>query len=182
MPICRFVQTGARTRGCCGRVVRFRYERLYGAIGRVATIACKAEPTNNRTDNRGIWPRLYLVMDQAPTPTSLWRISAMVVLQRVTAAERRFSASISVNKITMLAAADELDAATRDATAWLKAHPCPNANLGAHVVGMLDTCTEVALVAQRAVSGPFAGGQGVMARLRDLLAIIDFHSAILAAW
>ncbi len=143
---------------------------------------CKAEPTNNRTDNRGIWPRLYLVMDQAPTPTSLWRISAMVVLQRVTAAERRFSASISVNKITMLAAADELDAATRDATAWLKAHPCPNANLGAHVVGMLDTCTEVALVAQRAVSGPFAGGQGVMARLRDLLAIIDFHSAILAAW
>ena len=106
----------------------------------------------------------------------------MAVLQRVTAAERRFSASISVNKITMLAAADELDAATRDATAWLKRHPCPNAKLGAHVAGMLDTCTEVALVAQRAVSGPFSGGQGVMARLRDLLAIIDFHSAILTAW
>ena len=52
---------------------------------------------------------------------------AMAVLQRVTAAERRLSASISVNKITMLAAADELDAATRDARMWMEANPCPDA-------------------------------------------------------
>jgi hypothetical protein len=106
----------------------------------------------------------------------------MTVMQRVMAAERRFSASISVNEITMLAAADELAAATRDAKVWLKANPCPDAKLGAHVAGMLDTCTEVASVAQRAVTGPVAGSQGVMARLRDLLAVIGFHSAILTAW
>jgi hypothetical protein len=121
-------------------------------------------------------------MDRTPTPTSLWRIRALAVLQRVMAAERRFSASISINKITMLAAADELDAATRDAMVWLRANPCPDESLGAHVAGMLNTCTEVALVAQRAVSGPFAGSQGVMTRLRDLLALIDFHSAVLDAW
>ena len=34
----------------------------------------------------------------------------MTILHRVTAAERRLSASIRVNKITMLAAADELQA------------------------------------------------------------------------
>ncbi len=116
------------------------------------------------------------------TPISLWRIRAMAVLRRVMAAERRFSASIGVSKITMLAAADELDAATRDATTWLAKNPCPDEKLGVHAAGMLSTCTEAALVAQRSVTGPFAGSQGDMARLQDLLAVIDFHSAVLVTW
>lgn len=116
------------------------------------------------------------------TPLSLWRIKAMAVLRRVLAAERRFSASIGANKITMLAAADELDAATRDATAWLAKNPCPDARLGVHAAGMLSTCTEAALVAQRSVTGPFAGSQGVMTRLQDLVTVIDFHSALLVTW
>ncbi len=116
------------------------------------------------------------------TPVSLWRIRAMAVLRRVMAAERRFSTSIGVDKIAMLAAADELDAATRDATTWLAKNPCPDERLGVHAAGMLSTCTEAALVAQRSVTGPFAGGQGVMARLQDLLMVIDFHSAVLATW
>jgi len=120
-------------------------------------------------------------MDQVPTPASLWRIRANAVLGRVMAAERRFSVSISLNKITMLAAADELDAATRDARVWLRANPCPDVELGIHVAGMLNTCTEVALVAQRAVTGPFVGSEGVMARLRDLLTVINFHSTVLDA-
>ena len=115
-------------------------------------------------------------------PVSLWRIRAMAVLERVMAAERRFSASIGVNEVTLLAAADELDAATRDATAWLAKNPCLDAKLGAHVASMLNSCTEVALVGQRAVSGPFAGSQGIMARLRGLLTVIDFHSEMLDAW
>jgi predicted secreted protein len=162
--------------------VWFRYERLYGRPQEVARIAVGRSRPSNPTDKPGDRPRPYSVMDQVPTPTSLWRTRAMTVMQRVMAAERRFSASISVNEITMLAAADELAAATRDAKVWLKANPCPDAKLGAHVAGMLDTCTEVARVAQRAVTGPVAGSQGVMARLRDLLAVIGFHSAILTAW
>ena len=75
-----------------------------------------------------------------------------VVLERhdgpapcVSAAERRLSASISVNKITVLAAADELQAASTDATVWLTSNPCPDAKLRAHVAWMLNTCAEVAL-------------------------------------
>jgi len=116
------------------------------------------------------------------TSVSLWRIRAIAVLQRVMATQRRFSESMRVNKVTMLAAADELDAATRDATAWLAKNPCPDAKLAAHVAWMLNACTEVALAAQRAVTGPFAGTQADMDRLRDLLTVIDFHSETFDAW
>ena len=115
------------------------------------------------------------------TPIALWRIRAMAVLRRVMAAERRFSASIGVNKITMLAAADELDAATRDAMTWLAKNPCPDAKLGVHAAAA-EQLHRGRLVAQRSVTGPFAGGQGDMARLQDLLAVIDFHSAVLVTW
>ncbi len=116
------------------------------------------------------------------TPVSLWRIRAIAALQRVMTAERRFSESIKLNEVTMLAAADELDAATRDATAWLASSPCPNAKLEAHVAWMLNACTEVALAAQRAVTGPFAGTQADLDRLRDLLTSIDFHWETFDAW
>lgn len=103
-------------------------------------------------------------------------------MQRVTAAERRFSTSIIVNELTMLAAADELEAATRDATGWLTANPCPDVKLGAHIAWILTTCTEVSLATQRAVTGPYAGTESVMGRLRELLTVIDFHSVTLDAW
>jgi hypothetical protein len=116
------------------------------------------------------------------TPVSLWRLKAITVLQRVMASQRRFSQSVRVNKVTMLAAADELDAATRDATAWLATNPCPDPKLEAHVAWMLNACTEVALAAQRAVTGPFAGTQADMDRLRDLLTVIEFHAETFDAW
>ena len=60
----------------------------------------------------------------------------MVELERVTAAERRFSQSITLNnEVTMLAAADELQAATRDATVWRLANPCPDSNWGPTLPG-----------------------------------------------
>jgi hypothetical protein len=115
-------------------------------------------------------------------PEELWRIRAMSVLQRVTAAERRFAASIRINEITMLAAADELEAATKDARVWLTANYCPDPKLGAHMDWMLSTCTEVALTAQRAVTGPFANTMDVMERLADLLTVVEFHSQTLDTW
>ena len=82
----------------------------------------------------------------------------------------------------MLAAADELEAATRDATAWLTANPCPDVKLGAHIAWILTTCTEVSLAARRTLIGPYAGTESVMGRLRELLTVIDFHSETLDAW
>jgi hypothetical protein len=111
-----------------------------------------------------------------------WRTKAMAVLQRVTAAERRFSASISVNRITVLAAADELQAATTDATRWLTANPCPDARLRAHVAWMLNTYADIALAAQHAVTDPTANTKAVMGRLRYLLTVFDFDSETLNVW
>ena len=54
-----------------------------------------------------------------------WLIQSATLLGRVTAAESRFSVSRKVNEVTMLAAADELGAATRDATAWTSGQPVP---------------------------------------------------------
>jgi hypothetical protein len=113
--------------------------------------------------------------------TLQWRCEAITVLNRVTAAEGRFCRSTSVNKITMLAAADELQAATTHATGWLTANPCPDVDLRERVAWMLKTCAEVAFTAQRAVTDPAANTKAVMDRLRYLLTIFDFDSDSLDA-
>jgi len=125
-----------------------------------------------------------MTMDQERIPTAQqWRLSVMAELERVTIAERRFSASITLNNaVAMLAAADELQAAAREATVWRMANPCPDSKLGTHVVWMLTTCMEVAITAQRALTDSQVDTQAAMARLGLLLAVVDFHSQTLDAW
>jgi hypothetical protein len=120
-------------------------------------------------------------MDKEPSAQD-WLIKAATTLGRVTAAESRFSVSMSINEITMLAAADELEVATREATVWLGANVCPDLELGGRVALMLNTCAEVAHTAQRAITDPSADTEAVVGRLGDLLAIIDFHSQTLDTW
>jgi hypothetical protein len=122
-----------------------------------------------------------MTIDRDPT-TEHWLIKATSFLGRVTDAESRFSVSMSVGEITMLAAADELEAATREARVWLAANACPDPALGSRVSLMLSTCAEVALTAQRAITDPTADVAAVVGRLGDLLAIIDFTSQTLEAW
>ena len=107
---------------------------------------------------------------------------AKPALRRVTGAERRFSVSLAVNEVTMLAASDELAAATRDAMDWMAVNSCPDLDLGARVAQMLKTCAEVALTAQRAVSHPSGGMRATMDRLSNLLAIIEVHTYALDNW
>ncbi|MBV8462559.1 MAG: hypothetical protein JO368_04645 [Acidimicrobiales bacterium] len=97
------------------------------------------------------------------------------VLQRLNAAEDRFLGSIALNQATMLAAADELQAATTDATTWLKAHPCPDEGLAGHVDLLLQACTEVARTAQLATTEPWADTRLAMVRLGRLLGLVDYH-------
>ena len=155
--------------------MQFSYERLYGAVGREV----QNHPRGGAERFGDSW------WDSAPPPPSIimanqtdtqWRSEAVNVLDRVTAAERRFCGSTSVNKITMLAAADELQAVTSHATVWLTANPCPDVELRGRVAWMLNTCAEVALTAQRAVTDPTANTKAVMDRLRYLLTIFDFES------
>ncbi len=82
----------------------------------------------------------------------------------------------------MLAAADELQAATRDAMVWVTANPCPDPNLSDHMARMLSACAEVALSAQRAATDPVGEIHKTMGRVGDLLALIDFHLRTLDRW
>ncbi len=111
-----------------------------------------------------------------------WLIEATPALRCVTGAERRFSASLKVNELTVLAASDELGAAARDATAWMTTNACPDLELGSRVAMMLKTCAEVALTALRAITHPSGDIEAVFERLSNLLAIIEIHSHALDNW
>jgi hypothetical protein len=110
-----------------------------------------------------------------------WLLMASTALHPVTDAEHRVSASLKMNKVTILAAADELSAATRDAMAWMAANSCPDIELRGRVALMLNTCAEAAHTAQRAFTDPIATN-AVIRRLGDLLRIIDFQSRALDDW
>ena len=91
-------------------------------------------------------------MDPEP-PTQHWLIYAGAVLRRVTIAETRVLSVDEYDRV-MLAAADEHETATKEATGWMAGHPCPDAELGGRVALMLDTCVAVAVTAQRALIHP----------------------------
>jgi hypothetical protein len=139
-----------------------------------------ADERTGLTTRTPVPPDLLITMARQPS-TLQWRIDAMTILHHVTSAERRLSASIRVNKITMLAAADELQAATMDATTWLTANPCPEAGLGAQVAWVLNSCGEAVLTAQRAACDPLAYTEDTIVRIRGLLAAVDYHSGALDA-
>ena len=122
-----------------------------------------------------------IVMDQE-LQTQQWLLKAGADLRRVTNAETRFSAAMSMNHVTMLAAADELEAATREAMMWMAGNPCPDREVGGRVGLMLSTCAEVAFTAEMALTNSCTDIEAVFGRLGDLLAIIDFHSETLKAW
>jgi hypothetical protein len=118
-------------------------------------------------------------MDTEPTPQ--WCIEARTVLQPVTCAKRRLSASLNVNEFAMSVAADELEAAAREATAWMTANKCPDVVLGTRVLWMLNTCAEAALNARRAAESS-ATTEPVIGDVGDLLAVIDIYSQTLEDW
>jgi hypothetical protein len=149
-------------------------ERPLEALTPTATI--DSEPAYRRGSQD-----LRTIMSTEPT-ADRWRAMAGEALQRVTAAEDRFSASIALNKTTMLAAADEMQAATTDAAAWLHAHPCPDPILGRHVALLLDACAEVVQTAQLSATEPWAESKLAMVRLGRLLGLIDLHARAVNDW
>jgi hypothetical protein len=115
-------------------------------------------------------------------PTAQWRIKATAVLQLVTCAKRRLSASLSVNEFAISVTADELEAAASEATAWMAANECPDLVLGMRVAWMLNSCAEAALAAKRAVDESSATTEPVVGSLGNLLAVIDIYSQTLEDW
>ena len=121
--------------------------------------------------------------DRGSTTARQWLSEATAALGPVRKAAHRLSASIELdNEVAILAAADEVQTATTDATMWLTATTWPDARLRAHVAGMLNTCAEVALAARRAVADPADHTPAAMDRLRDLLSVFDLASRMMTAW
>jgi hypothetical protein len=114
--------------------------------------------------------------------TKRWLTQAMTVLQRVADADSRFSASIGVNSVSLLSAADELQVATWDATLWTAMNACPDVELGERVALMLNTYAAVAITAQRAITNPSSDSDAAFGRIGDLLAVVDVQSQTLDAW
>jgi hypothetical protein len=89
---------------------------------------------------------------------------------------------LRLNNVTMLAAADELSAATKVATAWLAANPCPDAGLGVQMTRMLNNCAEVVLTTQRVATDPQSNTEAVRSRIENLAAVIRIDARTLEAW
>ncbi len=121
-------------------------------------------------------------MDKRPTTQVLWRYNATGVLRRVTSAGSRFSVSLNMNQVAILAAADELAAATRDAKTWMAANACPDLVLGSRVALLLNSCAEAALTAEQAITDLVVDAGAAFGRLGSLLAIIDLTLQTLDAW
>ena len=89
---------------------------------------------------------------------------------------------MGVNGTTMLAAGDELQSATRDATAWFVANPCPDRMLGSFVAGIFNTSAEAALTAQQTATDVNMDHAEVLRRLQQLLALIEAQSRTFGTW
>lgn len=118
----------------------------------------------------------------SPETTAAWRRRGGDVLGFVRAAERRLSGSLQLDDVMVLAAADGLSAATKVATAWLAANPCPDSGLGVQMARMLNNCAEVALTAQRVETDPQSNTETVRSRIENLAAVIRVDALALDAW
>ena len=143
-----------------------------------AFCADQTPSTIDRWGGEKRWKR-PIIMDKEPA-TQHWLIKATAFLRQL----RRRESVLSVDdgeRSQDLAAADELQVATWDATLWMTVNACPDVECGRRVALMLNTYAEVALTAQRAIADPSADTEAVIGRLSHLLAVIDFQSQTLDA-
>lgn len=112
----------------------------------------------------------------------VWRNKGQQVFGCVASAERRLSVSLHLSDVSMLAAADELWAANRAATAWLAANPCPDSHLGRQIERMLNNCAEVALTAQQVATDPLWNTETVRRRIGHLATVIGLDARALETW
>jgi hypothetical protein len=103
-------------------------------------------------------------------------------LHPVLAAERQLSAALHLNHVVILAAADQLFAATDAASAWLAANPCPDSELEIQMARVLNNCSEVARTAQRLATNPLTNTEAARRRIENLAAVIRVDAQALEEW
>ena len=125
-------------------------------------------------------PEPFIVMNS--DSILLWRTGGHQIFGCVAAAQHRLSMSQHLNDVSMLAAADELWAANKAATAWLAAHPCPDSQLGKQIERLLNNCAEVALTAQQVATDPLWNTETVRRRIGHLATVISLDARELETW
>jgi hypothetical protein len=108
-----------------------------------------------------------------------WLAQAGPVLRPVLVSGRRVAESLSRNTVALLAAADELEAATRQATRWVARVICPDMRLEGEVATILNTCARMVEIAHEAIPGSTPDIGFAVDRIRDLVDIVDYHSETL---
>lgn len=116
-------------------------------------------------------------------PTAMqWYAKAMGDLERVRTAESRLASSMGGGGAAVTAAADELQAATRDAIAWLADNPNPDRSLADKVARFIKAYAALQRVAQETAAYPDLEPGEARTRLRDLISVVDYQSQKLHAW
>ncbi len=118
----------------------------------------------------------------SPESIETWRSRGRQIFDFVRTSERQLSSSLHVSDVTVLAAADQLAAATKVALAWLTANPCPDSRIGVQAARMLNNCAEVARTAQRVAADPTSDTQAARSRLENLAVVIRVGIQTLDRW
>jgi len=111
-----------------------------------------------------------------------WRSQVMGDLERVRTAESRLASSMGGGRAAVLAAAEELGVATREAMMWLAENPRRDPSLSAKVARVLKAYTALERAAHEIAAYPDLEPQQARNRLRDLISVVDFQSQKLNAW
>ena len=122
-----------------------------------------------------------MVHDDLPTPMQ-WHARALADVERVRTAESRLDRALGAGETAVLAAADEVEVATRDAIVWLASNPVADPALAARVQRMGKAYAALERAAQELAAYPALEPVEARARLRDLISVVDFQSEKLSPW
>lgn len=111
-----------------------------------------------------------------------WHAKTMADVERVRTAESRLVGVLGAGEPAAVAAADELEVATRDAMAWLVDTPVTDAALEPRVERMIKAYAALEGAALEIAACPALGAADARARLRDLVSVVDFQAGKLSPW
>src|SRR5450755_615438 len=123
--------------------------------------------------------RMGDVMDE---PSREWLRIARPMYQPLTESAERFFSIEGGQGAGALAALDQLVAACSGFRGWLKSHPCPNYELGAHFDAYVAAFGELADEVRTAGLRPIPDEPALRARVKELLKIIEKHSDAVEHW
>jgi len=111
-----------------------------------------------------------------------WHARALADVERVRTAESRLVGALGAGETAVLAAADEVEVATRDAMAWLRSNPMADPALAARVRRMEKAYAALERAAHELAAYPGLEPIEARGRLRDLISVVDFQSEKLSPW